>query len=255
MEDDMNDNSQFREAELARLADGSLPAPREADLRAEVQRSPQLAQELAEQERAVAMLRSIDVHAPDSLRAAIEEQTRAPAVRGRARRPRLRLWTALPAAVAVAAVIAVISSGGSAAGGPSLQQTVHLTLAAAVYGPPSEVSGPAGPTLDDTSAGIPFPYWQDSVGWRAVGARVDRFSRRYVVTVFYSWHGNRVGYAIVGGAPVRVLGGVTVRRGGVAYTFLREGSARVVTWLRSGHTCVIAGHQVSNDMLLRLARA
>ena len=38
----MTDDSQIPEAELARLADGSLPETRQAELQAELQRSPAL---------------------------------------------------------------------------------------------------------------------------------------------------------------------------------------------------------------------
>jgi hypothetical protein len=77
---------------------------------------------------------------------------------------------------------------------------------------------------------------------------------RSIVTVFYTspW-GARVGYAIVGGPPVKVPGGTTVTHNGVEFTFLRHGQARLVTWIRDGHTCVIAGRNVANGTLLRLA--
>jgi len=53
-------------------------------------------------------------------------------------------------------------------------------------------------------------------GWRAVGARVDRLSSRSVVTVFYANpRGQRVGYAIVGGAPLSVSGGTTTTKDGI----------------------------------------
>ena len=44
-------------------------------------------------------------------------------------------------------------------------------------------------------------------------------------------------------------------RGGVPYWLLREGTTDLVTWRRAGHTCVIAGHGVGPETLLRLATA
>ncbi|MDQ6730186.1 MAG: hypothetical protein M3022_07775, partial [Actinomycetota bacterium] len=167
-----------------------------------------------------------------------------------------RLRLALPAAattVALAAVLAFVLLAGGGATQPSLRQTVHLTLAAAVSPPPAERGTRA---LDISSAGIPFPYWQQTVGWRAVGSRTDRVANRTVVTVFYRGHdGRRVGYAIVGGGPIPLGAGRVVTRGGVSYWLLREGATELVTWRRAGHTCVIAGRGVGADTLLRLATA
>ena len=48
------------------------------------------------------------------------------------------------------------------------------------------------------------------------------------------------------GARTTVLGGVTL------HSFTHDGRT-VVTWLRSGHTCVLAGANVPPPVLLRLA--
>jgi hypothetical protein len=252
-------DSQIPEAELARLADGSLPASRQAELRGELERSPELARALAEQERALTLLRSADeVQAPDSLRQRIEEQARAAgASRRRVRpRPRVRLRLAIPSVSALAAAVAVavvLIAGGGGTSAPTLAQATHLTLASATFPAPAESSSRAN-TLDDSAAGIPFPYWGQRYAWNAVGARADRVAGRDIVTVFYtSQSGTRVGYAIVGGAALPVHGGTTVRRHGVPFTLLNVGGARLVTWLRSGHTCVIGGRSVSDRTLLRLA--
>lgn len=256
MDDEMIKDPQFPEADLARLADGSLPAQRQAELRDELASSPKLASALADQERAIALLRSTDeVRAPDSLRQRIEQQAAT------AHAPRKRTWawlgprlaipsvTALAAAAAVAVVL--ITGGGTSA--PTLTQTTHLALAAARFPAPAE-SKTSGGTLQDSIAGISFPYWGDKPGWNAVGARADRVAGRDIATVYYRGQdGTRVGYTIVDGAPVHVSGGTTVVRDGVRFTLLKQGDARLVTWLRSGHTCVIAGRSVSNWMLLRLA--
>ena len=73
-------------AELAALADGSLAPERRAALEARVAASPELAAQLAEQQRAVALAQSAaaEVEAPAALRARIEAQRRARRVPARA---------------------------------------------------------------------------------------------------------------------------------------------------------------------------
>jgi anti-sigma factor RsiW len=100
-------------AELAALADGSLAPQRRAAVEARVAASSELADRLAEQERAVALARSAaaEVEAPAALRARIEAQRRprrAPVSR------RLVLSGAAVAAVlAVAVGLAVVRSNPS----------------------------------------------------------------------------------------------------------------------------------------------
>ena len=100
-------------AELAALADGSLAPERRAALEAQVAASSELADRLAEQQRAVALARSaVDgVEAPAILRARIEAQRRVRHVRV-PRRPVL-IGAAATAVLAVAVGLAVFSSGTS----------------------------------------------------------------------------------------------------------------------------------------------
>jgi anti-sigma-K factor RskA len=130
-------------AELAALADGTLPADRRAELEARAAESPELTDRLAEQRRAVALARSAaaDVEAPARLRAAIEAQRRPARPRTP---PRLALAVGSVAVAAAAAVIgfAVIGSGTSA-------QRFHAALGATELAP-----GAAGnATLTKTSSG------------------------------------------------------------------------------------------------------
>ena len=110
------DDGPTPEAELAALADGSLATDRRAALEEQVAASPELADRLAEQERAVSMARSAaaDVEAPAELRARVEAQRRSRSMR-RAPRGRFVLAGAAVAAVLIVAVgITVLGSGNSA---------------------------------------------------------------------------------------------------------------------------------------------
>jgi hypothetical protein len=251
MEEQMTDEPQYPQAELARLADGSLPASRQSELRAEVDGSPELAAALAEQQHAVSLLRALDDPAPESLRARVQELT-GPARMSRPahrRRPFL-LPAATVLAVAVAALVIVLQGGGAA---PTLPQTVHLTLAASTMPSPAEDASHDG-LLRLRADGLPFPYYEDTVGWKTDGSRTDTIGGRRIVTVFYTLTGHgRVGYAIVSGRPLRVTAGTNVDRDGTRFTIGRVGSADLVTFLRSGHTCVIAGRRVGYRTLLKLA--
>jgi hypothetical protein len=100
-------------AELAALADGSLAPEHRAALEARVAASSELAERLAEQQRAVALMRTAadEVEAPAALRARIEARRRTP----RAWAPgRLVLVGAgATAALAIAVGVGVLSSGTS----------------------------------------------------------------------------------------------------------------------------------------------
>jgi hypothetical protein len=250
MEDQMTDEP-HPQAELARLADGSLPAPRLSELRADVDESPDLAAALAEQQRAVSLLRALDQPAPESLRGRVQELTNPPRASAAPQRRRaFVLPGATVLAVAVAALVVLVQGGTSA---PTVPQTVHLALAASTMPSPSEDSSHRD-LLSLRVDGIPFPYYERTIGWQTAGSRTDTLGGRRVVTVFYTApHGSRVGYAIVSGAPLASTTGSSEELQGHRFTLRQVGSARLVTWLRSGHTCVIAGSRVSYRTLLSLA--
>ena len=102
-------------AELAALADGSLPADRGGELEERVAESEELADRLAEQQRAVALAQSAaaEVMAPDALRTRIEAQRHARA----ARTPRRVLVASVAAAAAAGAVALglIVSRSGTSA--------------------------------------------------------------------------------------------------------------------------------------------
>jgi hypothetical protein len=129
-------------AELAALADGTLPPERRTALEARVAASPELADRLEEQRRAVALARgaATEVSAPAGLRARIEAERPA----RRAASPR-RVAVAAAAAAAVAAVLLGLGVFGS--GSPA--ERFHAALAPTGLAP--DAKGEA--TLTKTSSG------------------------------------------------------------------------------------------------------
>ncbi len=102
--------------ELASLADGSLSPERRAELQAQVAASAELADRLAEQQRAVALAGRTagEVQAPDRLRVRIDAQRH----RRRSLAPRkVALAVAATAAVATAIVVALGTFGSSSSTG------------------------------------------------------------------------------------------------------------------------------------------
>ena len=200
MDEEMTDERKHPEGELTRLADGTLPDDRQADLLAQIRHSPQLTADLAEQERAVTMLRALDEPAPAALRARVNELT-SPAASRRA--PRWRRAFVLPGAIAIAAAVAavvILVSGG--AGTPTVPTAARLALASATLPAPAADPNDAE-NLTLSAAGIPFPAWGPQKGWTATGARTDTVDGRRVTTVFYTGRtGKRIGYAITDGAPL-----------------------------------------------------
>jgi hypothetical protein len=218
-----------------------------------------------DQQHIAELVRSFDAHAPQSLHARIDSLV---AAHGDSRRVRSYLGRrlSLPALAGVGAIAVVATivlaiafggggggSSGSGAAALSVGQTVAPTLRAATLPAPRE-SLTRHAQLAATVDGVPFPYWGERFGWRSTGARADRIGGRTVTTVFYANSGGqRVGYAIFAGAPMAKTGGIVTWRGGVSYRLFDENGAAVITWLRDGHLCVIAGRGVSSATLLRLA--
>jgi hypothetical protein len=200
----------------------------------------------------VEFVRSIDVPAPPALHRRVEAMVADRAPAHRPRRPVLRFGFAGALAAAVIAVALVLASSG---GGSklTLHTAVALTQRAATMPAPAQSTHNGAALVADVE-GVAFPYWDDR-GWRATGERVDSADGRQVTTVYYhGGHGQWVGYAIVAGTPApSVAGGIVIRHAGVPYRFNVADGADVMTWLRDGHLCVVAGHGVSNAMLLSLA--
>ncbi len=204
----------------------------------------------------VELLRSIDVRAPEDLHRRIDALVAERGGRASGRwRSATPLRLGLAGAVALAVIAAALVVGLSGGGGSSLtlRTAVALTLRPATA--PAPAQDPHNATeLAANVEGIAFPYWDDRFGWRSTGARTDRVGGHEVTTVFYARaHSGWIGYAIVAGTAPSVSGGIVAERGGTPYRLMNEQGANVVTWLRDGHLCVVAGHGVSPATLMALA--
>ena len=238
------------EEELAALADGSLPPERRAIVEDFVADSPERAALLEEQREVVAAIHSVapTVEAPAGLRARVEAERRR-----RAPAPRRRYaWAGgLAAATAVAALAIFLALPGNVPGGPSVAEAAVLTTRPATEPAPA----PESPTLLARSVdGVPYPNWLKKFGWKTAGARRDTLDGRRATTVFYEKNGKRVGYTIFEGSALDEPEDAThVVREGVDIAAFTAGGDQVVTWLRSGHTCILSGEGVDRATLAKLA--
>ena len=139
---------------MAALADGSLASERRASLEAEVAESPELAERLAEQQRAVALARSAvaGVEAPAGLRERIEAQERA----------RRRLAPRHLVVVGAAAVVSALAIGiglavfGSGTSGERFQAALAPTnLAPGARGEATLTETTSGWRIDLRATGLP----------------------------------------------------------------------------------------------------
>ena len=238
-------------ADLARLADGTLPPRRRAAVEALVADSPRLRELLDEQRRALTLVRGAAGTAPLGLRARLESAHRAAAPR--ARRRRFALAGVVAAAATATALALVLTLPGNVPGGPTVVQAAQLGALAPQAPAPSMDPGHRA-LLQAAVDGVTFPNWEYRFSWRAVGRRTDRISGRPVTTVYYAHGRSRIAYAIVAGAtvPAPVATGKVIR----SHTLLRHfqaGGRTVVTWTRHGHTCVLSAPDVPLEAMMQLA--
>jgi hypothetical protein len=238
-------------AELAALADGTLPAERRRSVEARVAASPELRALVEQQRLALAATRAAAREpAPASLRARVEGEIAARAARRR--RPRLVPGLALGGAVAAATAIVLVLVLTGAPSGPTVADAARLATS-----PPT---GPAPARRDDSRSkldvqvdGVVFPDLARTYGWRPVGVRYGEVDGRAASVVYYEKGGRRIGYVILAGSAVSSpSGGKAVIRRGVRYETLEVDGHPTVTWQRLGHTCVLTG-ATSRSALLTLA--
>ncbi len=141
-------------AELAALADGTLAPERRAEVEAQVAASPELAGRLAEQERAISLMRSAaaQVEAPEALRARIDAQRRP----SRLPAPRRLALAGAVAAAAVAAIAVGVGVFGSSTSGESFQSALAATdLAPGAKGEATLTKTSSGWRIELDATGLP----------------------------------------------------------------------------------------------------
>jgi anti-sigma factor RsiW len=233
-------------AELAALADGTLPAERRAEVEARVAADPEL-QELLERQRRVVLATQALAHeqVPASLREAVEARSRARGTNRGARwfAPRVALAGAV--ALAAAVVGATVLSGGP--GAPTVADAARL--ATQVPAAPAPHRGTTPTRLAIAVEGVAFPNLE-RYGWHAVGVRRGRVDGRTATVVVYGKDGRRIGYVIVGGAGLsRPSAAQSKYIRHVQYQTLRLNDRLAVTWRRGGHTCVLIGAAARAELL------
>src|SRR4051794_10093279 len=217
-------------AELAALADGTLPPERRGPLEARVAASPELRELLERQRRAVTATRAAATEpVPASLRTSIERRTGGRDVGRRARlAPGLAFGGALAAATAI--LLALVLTG--APQGPSVADAARLAAS-----PPT---GPAPTRLDGSKSklavgvdGVAFPDLTRAYGWKPVGVSRDEVNGRAATVVYYEKDGKRIGYVVLAGSAIpRPSGAQAVSQRGVRYEALDVDGSPTVTWQR-----------------------
>ena len=235
--------------ELAALADGSLDGPRRAELEARVAGDPGLAAALAEQQRAVTLIRgaAAQLEAPLALRERIERDRERAAVRTRTPARRRRWLPSLAFAGVTAVVLAVVIA---LSGGPTVEDA-----AAFAAQPPNGPAPPAqGTLLRLRQSGVAFPAWAAKFGWKATGTRVGEVDGRPATTVYYEKGAKTLGYTIFSGEPLKGPDSSrTINAEGTPVEVFVADGRPAATWQRLGHTCVLTGQGVSDAKLAQLA--
>ena len=236
--------------QLAQLADGTLSGPRRDALEARLAASGELRAAFERQRSAVAALRGVGAEAPAGLRQRIEAERRRPSAPLRRRRLAIG-GTLAGAAAAVALTLALVVPSGS--GGPTVVEAAQLSGLPATQA--SVPVDPANPKLLAANvAGVPFPNLHKEFVWHQAGARSDDLEGRRTKTVFYERAGQRIGYTILSGDPIDPPGGARQSvENGVPLSTAKGRADAIVTWLRSGHTCVLSGSGVSAKDLREVA--
>ena len=212
-------------------------------------------EQLAERGRALIAAAVAETRAPLGLRERIDaDRSRAVSRGARVRRRRLRVLL-LPAgglAAALVVAIIVVSGGG---GAPSVVATAALATRGPVLPAPAEDKS-NGAVLKASIEGVPFPYWDDSFQWKAVGARDDKIEDREARTVYYeSAKGVQAAYTILGGDAVDHPSDARKEtQNGVVLWVTSDSGRRIVTWQRGDHTCVLSAPMaIPEQKLLDLA--
>ena len=246
-----NNLSEDQLADLARLADRTLPADRRAEVEASVAGSPELSRAFERQVVAIdALRRTSEIGAPARLRAEIERR-RALALKGRSAIMSARRALVATATAAILAAVLVLPG--------ALSGSLTVADAAAFAEKPPTQRAPAGvpgtPQLLRAEVdGVRFPNYAAKFGWTPVGARRDHRSGHDATTVHYRKGGRTMAYTIISGDALDTPSDArATKRAGVEYRTLRSYGRTVVTWTRGGHTCVLSADSASRAELVALA--
>ncbi len=242
MSDAISELSERELAELAALADETLPADRRPEVEARVAASPEL-QELVERQRqSLALTAALQDEPSASLRATVEDRAHTRRARRRSLAPRL---AAVGVAVAAVVVTAVVLMGGP--GAPSVAQAAELATKAPTEPAPASAGGSK---LAVDVQGVAFPDYAQSHGWQALGARKGHVGGRDAIVVYYGKGERRLAYVIVSGDGLpSPSGGQTTTVGGTPYQAVRFNDKLAVTWQRGGHTCVLLGDAPRTELV------
>jgi hypothetical protein len=189
---------------------------------------------------------------PTALRSRLAERS-APRQKARSRshaRPALAGGLAA-AALAIAVALTIFIDGGGS-----------LTVAEAAR-PSSLPATGAAPTTNERQpallqasfAGVSYPDWEREFEWFATGQRHDSLvGGRSARTVFYRHTHHRIGYTVVEGPaldpPERAERYVV---NGLEMLAYMDGPRDVLTFVRNGRTCVLAGEVHRRSTLVKLA--
>jgi hypothetical protein len=238
-------------ADLARLADGTLPPERRAAVEAQLAASPELSQALQTQALAIDALARANrsTGAPARLRAQLERGQS-----GRRRTgARARTWRGIAAAATAAVLALALVLPGILSESLSVAEASTFASQPATQAAPS--TNPDTPQLLRAKVeDVPFPNYAKKFGWTASGRREDHRSGRHATTVFYRKDGKSIGYTIVSGSALgKPADARLIRQDGVDYRVFRHEHRTVVTWKRGGHTCVLSATGAPPAELLSLA--
>jgi hypothetical protein len=252
--DDTPDLTPHELAELSALADGTLDPDRRAEVRARIAASPELTALYERERQVVALLHEARARdrAPAALRARIEAQRPS---RPRRATARLRYGGALAGALAAVALALVLILPAGSPGSPSVSQAAAIAVRPPTGAAPAP--DPSAPLvqLDLNTEDVYFPNWTLRFRLAAYGQRQDQLSGHDAKTVYYGGSGgDRVVYTIVSSPALRVPRGASISWvRDVRFWTMTQGARVVVTWLRSGRTCVLSSATLTAQQLQVLA--
>src|SRR5688572_1694449 len=227
------------QALLVGLADGSLSGRRRARAEARAHEIPGAARLIERQRRVAHALRGepLPVSAPQVV----------PVHATLAWRPWLAGATVL--ATVLALLISMMPHGDPSTVGRAAERAMLPAT-----GPPPASDGVL---LGAEVEGVQFPDWGTEFGWYETGIRSDVLDGRATETVYYEHMGHRIAYTIVSGAALPVPADArVVKRDGLeiaVYHDPRHGGDDIAVFERNGRTCVLAGHVMEQETLLKLA--